>query len=118
MAESHHSHARQKSPEERLLDTRFDAYISYRGCDEADAKLGAALQKQLEHYVLPLEFRKQIFGTVFRRRPFPRIFFDANCMQNKNDLEQFFQDILNHTQSLIVLYSDQVGTSEWIPKEI
>lgn len=118
MAESHHSHARQKSPEERLLDTRFDAYISYRGCDEADAKLGAALQKQLEHYVLPLEFRKQVFGTVFRRRPFPRIFFDANCMQNKNDLEQFFQDILNHTQSLIVLYSDQVGTSEWIPKEI
>lgn len=45
MAESHHSHARQKSPEERLLDMRFDAYISYRGCDEADAKLGAALQK-------------------------------------------------------------------------
>ena len=70
MAESHHSHARQKSPEERLLDTRFDAYISYRGCDEADAKLGAALQKQLEHYVLPLERTvcriKTIWNSSFR----------------------------------------------------
>ena len=108
----------RKSPEERLLDIHFNAYISYRGSDEADAKLGAALQKRLEHYVLPIEFRKRVFGTVFRRRPFPRVFFDANCMQNKNNLDQFFRDILNHTESLIVLYSAQIGTSEWIPKEI
>lgn len=108
----------RKCSEEQLKDTYFNAYISYRGCDKADARLGITLQKKLEQYVLPLEFRKQVFGTVFRRRPFPRVFFDANCMQNKNDLDLFFQEILNHTQSLIVLYSAQVGSSEWIPKEI
>ena len=55
----------RKCSEEQLKDTYFNAYISYRGCDKADARLGITLQKKLEQYVLPLEFRKQVFGTVF-----------------------------------------------------
>ena len=90
----------------------YIAFISYRH-KELDREAAIALQKKIEHFKVPKEFRDKTgsdrLGYCFR---------DEDELPTSSSLSDSIRYALDHTQFLIVICTPDLPKSEWCAEEI
>ncbi len=90
----------------------YNAFISYKHA-ELDTKIATLVQRELEHFHIPLKIRKK---TGIKR--INRIFRDQDELPITSNLSDDISFALEHADYLIVICSTSTRLSMWVPREI
>lgn len=97
---------------ENIKERSYKAFISYRHKD-LDRETAVALQKKIEHFKVPKEFREanggDRLGYCFR---------DEDELPTSSSLSDSIRYALDHTEFLIVICTPDLPKSEWCAEEI
>ena len=91
---------------------KYNAFISYKHAP-LDNKIAAAIQRDLERYVIPRRIRRE---TGMKK--IERIFRDQAELPITSDLDDNIGYALEHSDFLIVICSESTRLSTWVPREI
>ena len=91
---------------------KYNAFISYKHAP-LDNKIAAAIQRDLERYVIPRRIRRE---TGMKK--IERIFRDQAELPITSDLDDNIGYALEHSDYLIVICSESTRLSTWVPREI
>ena len=101
-----------KETEQRQEERSYVAFISYRH-KPLDREAAVMIQKHIERYVVPKEFREKVggkkLGIVFR---------DEDELPASSSLSDSITYALDHTQFLIVICTPDLPLSRWCEQEI
>ena len=89
----------------------YEAFISYRHTPR-DSKVAKNLQRLLEGFVIPPEFRN---GN--KERHFKKLFRDEDELPTSPSLSARIRDALKHSRFLIVVCSADTVESRWVGEE-
>jgi len=95
-----------------MMDLHYNAFISYRHAP-ADTAVAADIQKRLERYRIPVPIRRK---TGIQK--IERIFRDKEELPITSDLNESIAQALDNSDFLIVICSEKMKESYWVPREI
>lgn len=93
-------------------DRRYKAFISYRHLP-LDKEVAEKLQKSIEHYTVPAEFREKAGG-----KKLGLVFRDEDELPLSSDLSNSITYALDHSEFLIVVCTPDLPKSRWCEQEI
>ena len=94
------------------MGLHYNAFISYKHA-ELDNKIAAQIEKDLEHYHIPLKIQKKT-GV----KKIERIFRDKDELPITSDLTDTINEALVNSDYLIVICSKSTCLSTWVEREI
>ena len=98
--------------EASVPNLRYKAFISYRHLP-LDKEAAEKIQKNIEHFIVPKEFRNLSKGTKLGK-----VFRDEDELPISSNLSDNITYALDHTEYLIVICTPDLPKSRWCAQEI
>ncbi|MCR5004408.1 MAG: toll/interleukin-1 receptor domain-containing protein [Clostridiales bacterium] len=97
---------------QELQSTEYIAFVSYRH-RPLDASVAKKIQKSIERYVVPKEYRAQVGG-----KRLGKVFRDEDELPASANLSESITHALDHARYLIVICTPDLPQSHWCEEEI